>query len=216
MKTFTQYLTEASQKCDEIFGKYLFGEFTKYYNSVKEMDTPQEKQIFSLIRNFIRGEYVGKTRDEILVKALFDLHKCKSKYGKILKPKTSVLYRGITISKKDVNIDKLKKDSPLNLDFEKSFDYVYKGRSKVQSWTDNYKTAIYFAEETWEETPNRNELYIAILKANFKQSEILFDSSFLNTLSKSVGYGEENEIIRIENKPIKVKAYLSNLNMKEQ
>jgi hypothetical protein len=213
MKQFNEIICEiSSQECEEKFGEYLFGEFKEFYiKAGLEKDTPTEKKIFDNIIKFIRGDYVGKKEDQTLIKSLKELAECKSRYNIILKPEQNILYRGSVISETDLNkIKKLSPTSEIGQQFNKIGKFTYKGRSKVQSWTTNMNVAKMFAEDSYYDysIPSSSP---AVMRYNFKGGkDILFNTTFLNKLSKKAGYSVEDEIIRIENKPIKVDIFIAN------
>lgn len=81
----------------------------------------------------------------------------------------------------------------------------YKGRSKIQSWTSRMYIAKEFANRAWVYNDNA-----IVIKYKFKENDLLFNTKFLNNMAISVGLGIEEEIIRIENKPINVEVYKKN------
>lgn len=204
MVTTFKEILEASEKdgCELRFGEFLFGEFKKFYKKEFEKDTPTEKMIFQYILNFIRGDYMDTSKDGILLSAFDTLNNCRNKYKNILMPDKTELYRGIGITKKELKGLTLTKSD--KKDYSEG-TYKYRGKSMVQSWTPNFHSAALFSK-----TAEEKNLIPAILFYKFSKKSLLFNSKFLNKLSKLSGYGSEDEIIRIENKAIKCKVYISN------
>ena len=204
---FKTFLTEQkTSECEARFGEYLFGELKPFYKKEKEADTPTEKMIFSFVKDFIVGEYDRKGVDSVLIHAFNELKKCQKDYPEVIKPNSKTLYRGIGIDKGDVkNIKDLKPSSKRKIwgDPTSVGVYKYAGRSKVQSWSESFGTAFDFASG-----PNNMNKIPVVLEYTFSEKALLFNTKFLNSLSKDVGYSQENEIIRIENKPINTKVYI--------
>jgi hypothetical protein len=197
-------LEDKSSECEEKFGTYLFGEFSSLYGSKKEVNTKYENEVFSEIKQFIRGEKSGKKIDNTLEKAFMDLYKCKQNYKQILSPSTNpILYRGIALTKED--FDKLKfSDKYVKQDYHESLNkFKYKGNSKIQSWTTNFNVADEFSMKN--EKGNRK--YPVIMEYKFNSNELLFNMDVLNKISEIFGFDKEDEIIRIEKSPIDVKVY---------
>ena len=202
MKNFKEILTEkmSVDECEKKFGEFLFGSFKGFYKKEVEKDTPIEKDVFKRIIKFVQGEYVDAKKDEILIKALMDLKDCKNKYKQILEPDKTELYRGTIVKKSELkNMDKCEKKYYLK------GTYTYKGKSKIQSWSPSFASAGLFAE-----VPDYKEsTHIpAILKYNFPKKSLLFNTKFLNAMAQYNDYGDEDEIIRIENTPIKCEIYV--------
>lgn len=191
------FLEEVKDKCSQNFGKYLFGEFRQFYGDIKEPDTNFEKNIFSLVTKFVRGEYVNKAKDAILIKAFKELVKCKRKYGMILTPNKTLLYRGLLLSIDGVKTLKFKK---INNYYARSVDtYKYTSKSVVQSWTPNLKLANQFLDGLDMDDKN----VPSIIEHDFKNDkELLFNTKFMNEVSTSVGFDIEDEIVRIDNKAV--------------
>ncbi len=199
--------------CSTQFGEVLFGEFKQFYKKEKEKDTLTEKEVFNHIKRFIGGEFVEKEKDAKLEKALLDLRKCISKYPKVLKPNKLTLYRGLTLPIKEVSKLKFNPKKPIDLNGTKFVPakYVYKGKSIVQSWTPNIKSALEFAITSADSKRHADQKWVqAILKKKFSSSDpLLFNTNFLNSLTKVVDFvDEEDEIIRIEKSPLNSIVYI--------
>ena len=190
--------SKVSDKCADAFGQELFGEF----RGKREKDTDLERSYIQLLRYFVGDNKKHPT----LKKALLHLKDCMKEYPEVLKPDKNILFRGTKMKldllskyvKADFSLLKTRKSfaGKLYCVFDKS--YVYKPRYEIQSWTTKPEYAEAFA--TGHDDPVIYELF-----ANPK--EILFNTTFLNKVSKSEGLEEEYEIIRI-GKNIKVKAWV--------
>ena len=215
---FKEFLSESkSDSCSTEFGEYLFGEFKDYWGQVKEKDTDIEKMVFKKIMAFIKGEFADKGADNILIKALSELKKCQGAYSEILKPNKTHLFRGIGIEKPDrtQSIPQNFKDSSRKIDWGDDTTetmvgkWTYKGHSKIQSWTPDFDIAFDF---TMRDARKNKDLYLfGVMEYNFDDSELLFNTKFLDKIAKKFGYVSEDEIIRIENKPIKVNLYVEKI-----
>jgi hypothetical protein len=183
LKSLVQEST--SDKCFELFGNYLFGEWKNFYKKEIENNTIIEKQIWNIIRDFIRGEYSDKSKDNILIDSLKKLKQCISIYPKVLESPKTKFYRGTNIYFdyiKDYNLKEY--DS----EFYIIKDYIYKPKSIIQSWTNNIDIAIsYGTEMNYDDSIGG----VLIKKDN---KDMIFNPNFLNTISFN-----EFESIRIGN-----------------
>jgi len=191
---FKDIITEATDPCNKMFGDVLFGELG--FSKDKEQDTEAEKEILNKVLSFIRGEFVSKKKDAALIKAFEALAKCRNKYPRILKPETRTLYRGVALDKselKNIKITKIKNLRTIG-------NFVYKAKSKIQSWTATERIATDFAFDV-----NIYDRIPVIMEYKFSEKEILFNTDFLNFIATTVFLDTEDEIIRISDKPINVK-----------
>lgn len=170
------------------FGEVLFGDF----RDKKEKDTKHEKKLFKLLRNWIG---LGERADGELTRALKYLLANKEEYSDILEPTKNTLYRATLIKLPIAAKHGLTKVG-------KKATVTYKSKSEIQSWTTSVQKAEDFADSALE--PDEHEI-VVILSAKFPKKELLFKHTFLNKIGANFGYNE-NEIIRVSNKPKKVEA----------
>lgn len=198
--------------CLKKFGKYLFGEFKKFYKKELEVDNPEESEIFDYVDSWLSGEYVGKTVDNKLVDAFKLLMKCKKTYPEILQSKALTLYRGLSlplIQFKDVEFEKKVSKVKLWKYSTRVGIISYKAKSKVQSWTPDIQTAYGFARGgvsmPWEiEKGGLKSKINLVLEYTFKDKDLLFSIDFM----KSFWGGKENEVIRVGDNKIDCKVYV--------
>lgn len=201
------YLSEKTKgkSCEDKFGEYLFGEFKRYYGSVKEWDTDIEEKIFLQVQNFLEGTYDRRGKSKIVIKAFEDLKACKNKYAKILKDDAKLLYRGTILSKKEVSSYKynLFKKGMRNAEISTK-TYEYKPHSKIQSWSTDIKVAYGFAEDT-HTIKGTDKDQPVILEAKIGSNKTLFNHKFLNKMDIDIGTANESEVIVLTDEPIKCK-----------
>lgn len=212
---------KTSSRCYKMFGDYLFGEFSKWYGKEIEKDTPYESQVFTLLKNFIRGNYMGSHESKIkiessLIKAMRSLQSCMSEYPDILKPKTRNLWR-ITKTNKEVmssiDIKKLMEDISKNKNIKKFGNYAfydigktkYIPKSQIQSWsTQNEVVSIFFSPHFF------TQIYYIVYNKTFSETELLFNGDFLDEISShyDIFDSPEHEIIRLGKGIPGCKAYI--------
>jgi len=179
------------------YGKYLFGGFRNL-----EPDTQEEEAIFERLRDFLEDHH-GPRLEPLFVDDLLDLHKLKKYYPDVLRPNTRVLYRGTVVD----GLEVISKELVKEMNFNKTLpdgspfleNYTYTPRSIIQSWTTDYQSAVDFATGI-----SGNYEDGVVLKAVFKDKDLIFNSEFLN---KVQGYNE-SEIIRIGKSPVKCELYV--------
>lgn len=188
---FKEFLSESTTE----FGKILFGEFKEFYGSVKEPCTEYEKKVFSELGKFISDKYTERTASAFLIKALKLLKKYENLYSNIVKPDRTKLFRGTTLPYNErYKIEKIEMDN----DWVQG-EFIYSGKKEIQSWTINFDTAYRYAQNGFSE----KNLPI-VLKYNFPEHDIIFNTKFTNAVClKFHNNTKENEIIRLNNKPIK-------------
>ncbi len=195
MKSFKQVITEmAKSACEKKFQDYVFGEF----NKMGELDTKEEERIFKTIWEFAYSSTPAHKKK--VIPALQILKGCKEHYKEILKPKKSILYRGIGVSPKiakTINFD-------TSVDKYWSGEYIYKARSKVQSWSETWKIATKFAKLEYEYDYSD----VAIMLEVKLDDSFIFTGDFMNKISRKHGYGNQNEVMRVGDAPIKAKVYI--------
>lgn len=208
----------AAESCVAEFGKLLFGDQL----GGSEKNTDVEDSHASTVSDFTNIDYGPNIKPEI-VTAVEHLQGCINTYPEILKPETEKVYRGTTIP----IISFIKNGQiPTNTIPQ---PYEYRAKSKIQSWTDDIKIAKIFrgTEDNTDinrfsrtistdelQNANVNALIAQITKFKIPvvieyvatEKDFLFKSKYLNKLSE---FENENEVLRIENNPIIVNAYLN-------
>lgn len=170
-----QFLIEATgrEKCEEIFGRFLFGEYKKFYKTIKEPDTKVEKLAFDSVVRWVESAGMRQS----IGKNLNILFQCKEKYTKILGQTTDTFYRVFTLpdnskygndilkfeykifqsegNAKDSGAKMKLKENPEIIKFwtknKKEFlkycnvDFEYKPQYKLESWSSKKTSAYNFA-----------------------------------------------------------------------
>jgi hypothetical protein len=184
------------------FGNYLFGDKESgvsigWYNSEKEIDTPAEKALFNILKEYVNSE--ESTYSNIDLSPYIPIFKqIKQEYPEIGNsniPDTDYIYRGTSINKKKLQklLDNFKiepyKQGKIILDQE------YSSKRKVQSWSINYYNAATFAVST----ASRKKEEPIVVRAKAGDADLYFNPKFMNKLSNQL----EDETFNIVN-PIKV------------
>lgn len=215
-------LIENSDECEKLFGKYLFGQYRKFYGAVKEKNTEVEQEVFDSLLRWIQSA----GRRQVTQQNLDKLLKCKDKYPKILKPTKATYYRAVTLpinnnivkeifDMENKTIDKFWKSKNNRKKFVElaNFSMDYVPQYKLESWTTSKSSAFTFMSKAKHITTQpvfRNRKGATfIIKADVPENEMLFNIKFTNKLAVDAGWWPQNEVIRIsKNKsPIKVMAY---------
>jgi len=216
LEVYKTLLTEADiQACVKKFGYELFG----HELGGKEKNTGIENSYVRDIEDFTDNQYGEETTAEF-VNAMETLKGCMKQYPEVLIPEKTKVYRGLTLSAKYFI------DSKQPIDIHKPFPYVYKARNKVQSWSTNFDAASIFGnhdiinemskEFNFNEyqTPEARKQLLQdviakdlrmafVLEYNTNPNEFIFKSEYFRILSQAY---HEDELIRIDNKPINVMA----------
>lgn len=169
----------------------LFGNLKKN----KEKDTDVENDLLQKIRSFVWSHH--PTNKANAFKVLNRLKTIKKYYPDDLIPKAKTVYRGTYVSK--ITYELVYKKSLTSRKEWISLQYTYQPKSKIQSWTTNRDIAESFvriSKMDWDE-------YSAILQAKVDNSFIM-NSKLMNLISQDVLGEKEDEIIRINAKPINV------------
>jgi len=224
MKLYNLYeslLRESSaESCVASFGKELFGQNL----GGNERNTNIEDKYADEIYDFTDNMYGEETRPEFIV-AIKNLKGCVNTYPEILIPNSTTVYRGEMIEAKYFITNKLV------IQTSGLFNYTYKAPSMIQSWSHdidvastfgNYDTLNEVAEKLagiggFGSPEGRIKLLQYIIKDDVRlpfifqykstPNDFLFKSKYFKKLSSN---SHEDEIIRINNKPINVKAKLNN------
>ena len=214
VKLYESVLREgAASGCIADFGKILFA------NQLggDEPNTDIEDEHVSSVYNFTDFDFGENIKPEIL-DAVDHLHSCMSTYPEVLRPDVELVYRGtsapIMTFIKNGAIPAKQEPSP----------YEYKANSPIQSWTENIDKAAGFGSGdainkfsmvinnfdrlTLEMLiPKLSKIKIpVVLEYKTNSNEFLFKGKYLNQLSE---FGSEDEVLRIDYKPITVNAYLN-------
>ena len=200
---------DENKQCFDKYGKYLFGEWKPFYKKEIEQNTNIEKNIFEDILNFIRGEYIGKNKDKILLNTFLQLKQCTSDYPEVLKAKNDTYYRGDKTLVLSLMDKKYKEITYNNIDYL-VYNHIYEPISKIQSWTTKFKHAIDFANEI---SNNTNKYIGCIYQTKLNSNDIIFNNTFLNSIATNITFTNkklghiEDEVIRIGGN-IKCKIYV--------
>ena len=142
MKIFTLYehlleeevVTKNSEGCVAKFGRELFADQL----GGDEPNTKIENEFAKMIHKFTETEY-GEDVSPKFIKAMKNLQTCMSAYPEILHPSGQYVYRGTVIPFKYF-FSKYK-----TVTDQGDFNYIYKPRGIVQSWTEDRDTGINYA-----------------------------------------------------------------------
>jgi len=231
---FETYIKENKRDKSELeFGNYLFGEYKKFYKTVKEPDTKDEADIFWALMSWV--EQAG--RRGITAQLLKKLLKYKKIYPKVLDSNFTTFYRVFWLPEKYSEVKEIRKKefewSPYTSKFHedkteeekdkafkkfsKSFiswlgmGFDYKPRYTIESWTTSKTKARSFAMKAGHigGHPLMQEVgHSFIIKADLQQGEILMNPKFMNIASVDKGWWPQNEVIRLSKTPVKAKAFL--------
>ena len=213
VKLYESVLREGkAQSCVAEFGKVLFGDQL----GSTEKNTNIEDKHLKAVYNFTDFDFGENMKPEIQ-HAISDLQTCMSTYPEILKPKTEKVFRGTSAP-----IMLFIKNGKLPT-YNRTQPYLYKAKSPIQSWSEYESIAETFGEaEELNELTRRNDFSDAGLEQIIPElhniripiilvyvaspKDFLFKGEYLNQLSE---FGTEHEVIRVDNSPINVKAYLN-------
>ena len=205
-------LEGAAESCVATFGKVLFGDQL----GGDEKNTGIENKHAKAVYNFTDFDFGENMKPEI-EQAIVDLQGCMSTYPEILKPKVEKVFRGTSAP-----IMEFIKNGKLPT-YNETAPFVYRARSPIQSWSEYESVAETFGEaedlnrmasyRDWEDMslgeliPKLSKIRIpVILEYKATPKDFLFKGEYLNKMSE---FGTEHEVIRVDNAPIKVEAYLN-------
>jgi len=168
------------------YGDYLFGDKesgTKigWYNEEKEIDTPAEKNLFSILKKY--ADSTSDVYSTISLDNLIPLFKTlKKQYPEIADPDISgetYLYRGTSME--ELRLEEMMQDAKTEYYAQGIIiiNQKYSSRRVVQSWSLSYFSASGFAFSTadrYKGTP-------VILRAKAKDMELYFNPNFMDKLS---------------------------------
>ena len=196
--------------------KIAFGDLKNSW----EEDTPSENELYRALERFIYSETPeNKKKLHDLLKQAKSL---KSKYPNDLTPKETVAYRGTQLPTevydnilKKIDYNLIKKGG-----FTKwiEFDYTYKSKSPIQSWSAKLSNAAQYASSPDQEgsfkTYHSNYPTPAIIQVPVDDSFIV-STKITNKISQNLFGVNEHEMIRIDNVPIKGNVKISYFWLKE-
>ena len=205
--------SKMSDKCIDDFGNELFGE----YRGKKEPDTKIEIRYFDKLWGFVDNN----KKHPKLKTALMHLKECTKEYPEILKPDSNIIYRGAAAKddlKKKLFITNLKSLEKFlsyptkNIKGQKwalvDKSYKYNPTFEVQSWSTKISVAENF-------TPGGGSYIgamgfskaMVIYQAKVGEKELLFNTKFMNKISRDTIGSNEYEILRI-GKSLNVEAWV--------
>ncbi len=205
-------LEGAAESCVATFGKVLFGDQL----GGDEKNTGIENKHAKAVYNFTDFDFGENMKPEI-EQAISDLQGCMSTYPEILRPKTEKVFRGTSAP-----IMEFIKNGKLPT-YNETAPFVYRAHSPIQSWSEYESVAEAFGEAEklnqltneydFDEStlgdiiPKLSNIRIpVILEYKATPKDFLFKGEYLNQMSE---FGTEHEVIRVDNSPIKVDAYLN-------
>lgn len=216
LKIYNNLITEtAAQSCVRSFGKELFAQPL----GGNEPNTTLEDDYLNIISDFTDASYGDSIKPEFLA-AIKNLKGCMKSYPEVLVPETTKVYRGLTLPVSEFI------NSKHIIDTKQLFDYTYKTPYLIQSWSTSFDIASSFGNNevlneiadqldlsNYNTPQNRQELLKLVTKEGLtiafvleytsNSSEFLFKSKYFKKISANE---HEEEILRIGNKPIVVKA----------
>jgi len=201
-----------AQACVARFGDVLFGDQL----GGKEKNTKIEDKHAKAVYNFTDFDFGENMKPEI-EQAISDLQGCMSTYPEILKPKTEKVFRGTSAP-----IMEFIKNHKLPT-YNETAPFIYRAKSPIQSWSEyesvaesfgdaeklNQLTRQYdFSKSSINEIiPMLSKIRIPVILVYIATpKDFLFKGEYLNQMSE---FGTEHEVIRVDNSPIKVDAYLN-------
>jgi len=214
VKLYESVLREgAAESCVAEFGKVLFGDQL----GGNEKNTNIEDKHLKAVYNFTDFDFGENMKPEIQ-QAISDLQSCMTTYPEILKPKTEKVFRGTSAP-----IMEFIKNHKLPT-YNETAPFIYKAKSPIQSWSEYESIAEGFGEadnfnDFSSEIDDFNDLKLETIIPKLRNQKIpviliykatpkdfLFKGEYLNQLSE---FGTEHEVIRVDNNPIEVEAYLN-------
>jgi hypothetical protein len=217
-KAYKRVLTEGTvEACVSRFGQELFSP----QMGGNEPNTEIEDDYAELIHNYTGGEFTDKVNPEFIEMAR-NLKKCVSAYPEILYPE-GYAYKGTKTTIKALleSYDKIKNAIKTGQPFE----MIYAAKTPIQSWSNDEEISkedfgqsgpmllkLLQKFDIAKENGNVSEFIEhviehkldskvpVVLRYNTNPNDFLFKGKFFNYLSRQ----EEDEVLRLDNRPIKV------------
>lgn len=173
-----------------------------------ERDTDIEGKLFSLITDYVENSDMAD-RNKIF-KALQDLQKLKPYFPDDLIPKAKYAYRGTKVLPNVYErILRERRGDIRENDSFYFFNFTYKSRAKIQSWTISRAVAEDFAAGSFNYHDKVNPNLPAIIKVDINDDFIM--STKITNLINMIEFGMdklEYEIFRISDKPIQSRVFV--------
>ena len=188
------------------FGRILFGDFQRQagLTTKTEKDTKYEREVYDNLYHWIYGEQnIRKVQNNII-----ELSRLKDNYPTLLKPDSikrfPKLYRGLYGDRvrswgkhEGEYVGRVGKRRPAKLMKAKEMIY-YKPKRICESWTTSKTSAYEFLKMN---RPYFDPRRAIIIEAKVPIEERLFKLKFTNNIH------DENEVVRVSNKPIDAVVY---------
>lgn len=222
MKLYKIYESLLSENNAEACIKKLGYELFSDELGGNEKNTPVENRFVDAIFDFTDNAY-GEELTPDFIEMVKTLKACMNQYPEVLLPDDTIIYRGTVIPLKYFVINK----QPINI--KSGNEYIYRAYSTVQSWTTNHDVANDFGRNTmidvlateidpldYNTSESRKELLKYLIDVDLRISftlvhrtnpnDFLFKDKYFSRLSAN---GYESEVIRINNGPLKLVAYIN-------
>jgi hypothetical protein len=213
VKLYESVLREGdAEACVSKFGKILFADQL----GGDEKNTNIEDKHLDALYNFTDSDF-GRDTNPYLIKAVNNLRNCMDMYPEVLKPDGEMVYRGtcapVSWFINNGAIPTKKSPQP----------YEYRSKNHVQSWTnDSYVAGEFSGKHNLNDFCRLNKVNYddaesmiprisktripVVLEYKATEKDFLFKSKYFNILSD---ISDEHEVLRVENSPIMVMAYLN-------
>ena len=222
LKLYEGLLTEEqAEACVARFGNELFGPQLSN-DSNFETNTDTEENYLDLIDQFTIDDHGKKLRPEFIA-AMKKLKSCVSSYPEVLQPDGAV-YRGDNLTLRDL-LDQYE-DISDDLKNGGTFNFIFKSKSFIQSWTANKDAASDFAKVSpfllhkintfnrVKDNPEELNLFISklvnylddmsvpiVIELDSNSDDFLFKAKYFKRLS---AHEYEDELLRVNNQPTRV------------
>ena len=220
LEIYNGLITEAEiTSCVKKFGYELFG----HELGGNEPNTNTENNYLDLIKSFTDTNYGTKMSDKF-IKSIEVLKGCVNQYPEVLIPEKTKVFRGIEIPIRYF----IENNQTINT--SGSIPYIYKANSQIQSWSNSFDiggtfgnhnslndTASEIELSEFSTAEARQNLLKILIEKNLKVAfvleydtntkEFIFKSKYFRMLSSA---HHEDELIRIDNRPIKTLAHFNN------
>ena len=215
VKLYESVLREsAAESCIAEFGNILFAD---QLGGGDEKNTGIENKHAKAVYKFTDFDF-GKNIKPEIQNAIINLQKCMTTYPEVLKPNIQKVFRGASAP-----IMEFIKNGKLPT-YNETEPFLYKARSPIQSWSEYESVAERFGEAEKLNDFSRsindfNNLRLEMLIPKLSKMRIpvilvytatpkdfLFKGEYLNKMSE---FGTEHEVIRVDDSPIEVEAYLN-------